>query len=94
MSNALFVSEIHFHRAGHLDRERGLLGWVTLVLLGLRIDGIQIRRTSARHLAVFWPERVDRTGDKHAVVWPLDAEARAAIEREVLDDLKRRGYVA
>ena len=93
MSSATLVSEIHFHRASLADRERGLLGWVTLVLHGLRVDGIQVRRTSAGHVAVYWPERIDKAGDKHPVVWPLDDDARLAIEREVIAELRRRGCI-
>lgn len=93
MRTSSLVTEIRFHRAAYGDRDRGLLGWVTLVLLGLRIDGVQIRRTKSGQVAVFWPERVDRCGDKHAVVWPLDDATRAGIERDVIDHLERRGQI-
>lgn len=79
------VSSVTFARAQHADRQRGLLGWVSLVLDdSVLLDGIALRRTANGHLKLSFPARRDRDGRAHPYVRPLDNEARLAIEEQVL----------
>ena len=87
----LQVSVTRFSRALASDRRQGLQGWVAITLSGvLRIDGIAIRRKADGGVAVFFPERVDARGRRHAVVWPIAPWARREIERQVLAQLSER----
>ena len=49
----------------------------------LHVDGIALRRTTAGRPALSFPERTDRTGRRHAIVRPIDDEARQRIEHVV-----------
>jgi hypothetical protein len=88
----LLVSHVSFKRAERLDELQGLLGHVRFHLNGaLRIDGASIRRTLAGRIQVFFPERIDQDGRSHAIVWPLTADVRQALERQILGALRRQG---
>jgi hypothetical protein len=92
MKFAPLISEIRFRPAPEADLVAGLLGWVSLELRGLRIDGVQVRRTRSGSIAMYWPERV--TCDRRfPIVQPIDRATRIAIEREVIDELRSRGAV-
>jgi hypothetical protein len=77
------VTVTRFAPAPPSDQARGLLAYVTIAVNGLRIDGITLRRTARGHLTVSYPERVDAAGRRHALIWPLAPEVRAAIEERV-----------
>jgi len=77
------------------DVRAGLLGWIVVEFGGLaRLDGITLRRTAAGRLTLSFPERRDRSGKRHAVVRPLDSDARQEIERQVLDQLREQGALS
>jgi hypothetical protein len=81
--NAYDVDVIRFSPASLTEQARGLLAYLTLVVNGLRIDGLTLRRTARGHLNISYPERVDAAGRRHALIWPLAPEVRAAIEERV-----------
>lgn len=79
------VTSVRFLPASALDRQQGLLGWVSAELAGVvRIDGLVLRRTRHGELRVFPPERIDRGGRRHRVVAVLDAGHERAIEKSIL----------
>jgi hypothetical protein len=70
---------------GSADDERsGLLGFLSILYGDLVLDGITLRRTSAGRLALSFPARTDRHGQRHAYIAPVDDAARQQIEREIL----------
>lgn len=77
---------------GSADDERsGLLGFLSITFGPWVIDGLTLRRTAAGRLAISFPSRSDRSGRKHALIRPVDSQAREAIERELLGQLEREG---
>lgn len=84
----LEVKGITFTPAGRLERDRGLLGWVSATLDGrLRVDGIAVRRTRRGRLTLSWPCRDDRHGQRHYLLRPIDDVARREIERQIFEAL-------
>lgn len=69
------------------DIREGLLGWISVEYGSLVIDNIALRRTSSGRLALSFPSRTARNGEKHAIVRPIDDRARRAIEAEILGQL-------
>ena len=66
---------------GTTDDERaGLLGYLTLYVGNLVVDGVTVRRTATGRLALSFPERRDKKGRAHAIVRPVDDAARREIE--------------
>ena len=74
-------------KASDQDIREGLLGWISVWYGSLVIDDITLRRTSNGRLAVSFPSRTARNGQKHAIVRPVDDRARQAIEAEILGQL-------
>lgn len=75
-------------RASDADVRAGLLAWVVVEFGGtLLIDDLTIRRTSRGKLSISFPTRRSRAGERHSIVRPLDADARAAIERAVFAEI-------
>ena len=87
----LVVRVLSFHPAPTLDRALGLVGWVNITIDGLwRIDGIVVRRSSAGHVYVTVPERVDHSGRRHRTIGPVEPWARREVERQILAQLTDR----
>ena len=85
---SLIVSEVRYLPAGADDAERGLLGYIACVVNGvLKLDGLTLRRTADRRLALSWPARTDRLGQRHAFVHPISDEARRDVEHQVFQQL-------
>jgi hypothetical protein len=72
----------------------GLLGYLSVRYGDLVLDGIVLRRTAAGRLALSFPARTDRTGQKHPFVRPIDAAARQAIEAALLAQLRQQEEIA
>ena len=88
------VTSVRFLPASRLDRQQGLLGWVSAELAGVvRIDGLVVRRTLHGDVRVFPPERTDRRGRKHRVVDVIDSRLERAWEAEILVALKAQGVL-
>jgi DNA-binding cell septation regulator SpoVG len=77
-------------RASDDDVTSGLLGWITIAYGSLLVDNITLRRTSDGRLALSFPSRTAKNGQKHSIVRPVDNEARIAIERAILGQLGQR----
>jgi len=78
------IKQVRFTPAGISDAAAGLVGFVSFAYGELRLDGVSLRRTAVGRLALAFPERRDREGRRHPLVRPVNAAARAVIEREVL----------
>jgi DNA-binding cell septation regulator SpoVG len=74
-------------KASDQDVRSGLLGWISVEYGSLVIDNIALRRTSSGRLALSFPTRTARNGEKHAIVRPIDDRARRAVEAEILGQL-------
>ena len=84
----LLITDIRFSAAPATDVACGLLGWVSCVLNGsFHIDGISLRRTVDDRLALSFPARIDRTGQKHFFLRPLDDSARRETEHQIFTAL-------
>lgn len=90
MPDLIPVSEITFTPAPASLRAQGLLGWVSVTLGELRLDGIAVRRTRDGRVVVTFPGRRDGRGHRHAVVRPTTDSTRRAIEAQVIAELRRR----
>ena len=69
------------------DLRSGLVGYLSLFVGDLIVDGVVLRLTRDRRFALSWPARTDRSGRKHATVRPVDDAVRRRIEREILAQL-------
>jgi len=88
------VTSVRFLPASRLDRQQGLLGWVSAELAGVvRVEGLVLRRTARGAVRVFPPERVDGTGRRHRVVDVIDSRLERAWEAEILVALKAQGVL-
>ena len=78
------VSGVIFNAATATDRATGLLGFVQCVVGGiLVVDGISVRLTTDGRISLSFPKR--RKGDReYSIIRPLNAAARAHLEREIL----------
>lgn len=85
------IRDVRFRRAGGDLRARGLLGWVSATIDTLRVDNFVLRRTASGELQLFFPERKEDGGRKHAIVRPIDERAKGQIEQAVFHELRQRG---
>lgn len=65
------------------DDRAGLLGYLSVFVGNLIVDGITVRRTADGALTLSFPERRDRLGRRHSIVRPVDNDARLAFEKAV-----------
>lgn len=69
---------------GTADDERaGLLGYLSVHVGDLLLDGLTVRRTAQGRLTLAFPERRDRQGRRHPYFRPVDDAARQRFERAV-----------
>jgi len=85
------VRDLRFTPGSDRDLATGLVGYLSLVLGDLRLDGLTLRRNRAGGLTLSYPARTDRLGRKHPLVAPVDEQVRAELEREILDQLREEG---
>ena len=81
-------------RASDAEIRTGMLGYISVFIGNLVLDGIVLRRTADGRFALSFPARTDRAGRRHAIVRPADDAARQAIEREILGQLGQREDVS
>ena len=80
--------------AGSDDEVRtGLLGYLSVTVGNLVLDGITLRRTAAGKFAISFPARTDRHGNRHPYVRPIDDDARQQIEHELLRQIAQASEV-
>ena len=82
------VSSVGFINASVSDVRNGLLGYVTCVIGEmLLLDGITLRRTRDGRMTLSYPSRRDASGRQHAIVRPLNDQARRDLERQIFEKL-------
>lgn len=77
------IADLRFTASNDADSARGLLGFVSFALGPVRLDGVTVRRTRDGRLTLSFPVRRDADGRAHALVRPLDDEARRSLEAQV-----------
>ena len=87
VTNSPPPTAIRFTPAAPTDEARGLIGWLSCRYGDLILDGIAVRRTRAGRLVLSFPVRHDRAGRQHALVRPVDDEARQAMQAAVIEAL-------
>jgi DNA-binding cell septation regulator SpoVG len=80
-------------RGSDADIRDGLLGFISVFVGDLIVDGLTLRRTANGRLALSFPQRQSRSGQRHAIVRPVDDAARRSIEREILGQLGQRDEI-
>lgn len=93
MSETAQVRLLSYCPGKQRDLESGLIGWISIRLPPLVVDGIALRRGHDGHFFLSFPERRDSAGRRHSVVFPPNREARKAIESAVFRDLGLPGHV-
>jgi DNA-binding cell septation regulator SpoVG len=66
------------------DVRSGLLGFISIFMGDVIVDGITVRKTADGRITLSYPERRDRLGRRHPIVRPVDDAARKTIERAIL----------
>ena len=84
------VRLVSWVRGSDQDVREGLLGFVSVQLGRVILDGLTLRKTSGGRLALSYPSRTDRVGRRHPYVRPRDDAARIEIEREIIGLLANR----
>ena len=84
------VRLVSWVRGSDQDVREGLLGFVSVEVGPVLVDGLTLRRTSDGRLALSYPARTDRAGRRHPYVRPRDDAARIEIEREIIGLLAHR----
>ena len=74
-------------KANAAERHTGLEGYISVFVGFLIIDGITLRRTVDGRFKLTFPARTSRSGERHAIVRPVDDQARQAIEHHILAEL-------
>jgi DNA-binding cell septation regulator SpoVG len=89
------VTRVDFAAASPFGEIDGKFGWVRVAFDdGFEIDGIRVHRTLRGRVALAFPSRRDGGGRRRYFVRPLDDATRIAIERQVLDELRKQGVFA
>jgi hypothetical protein len=90
---APLVSHVGFSPAAPADVQRGLVGYVSVVVLGVLRTECTLRRTTRGRLALSFPVRRDSMGRPHSKIAAASATAHAAIEAAVLQALEAQGHL-
>ena len=95
MRDVPMISDIRIARASESQRARGLIAWVCCLLDGwFQIDGLCVRRTLDGRYVVSFPTHFDERNVKRTAFRPVTREAHEAVERPILDNLRRRGFLS
>ena len=90
MREEIRISDVRFTATTPETRESGLLGFLEFDYGDLHLDGIALRRTVDGRPTLSYPERTDRSGNRHPVIRPVDDDARMRVEHAVLAALDLR----
>ncbi len=75
-------------------RAQGMRCFARVVIWdSLSVDGLAVRVTEGGRAIVTWPERRDGEGRLHLIVRILDEPTRRAVERTVLAEAVRGGWL-
>ena len=89
------ITDVRFHPCSPEQRETGLRGWVTCNLDDRwLLDSIAVRRMREGKYTLSFLSQCDRKGIARPLFRPLTTDARVEVERQVLDELRKRGFVA
>ena len=84
MDEGVRVRDVRYQAAPASDAHRGLLGFVSFRIgVGLRVDGVTLRRSREGRLVLSFPARRDRRGAEHPYLRPINDSTREAIEGQV-----------
>jgi DNA-binding cell septation regulator SpoVG len=87
MRDDLRITQVHLSAARDEELRKGTLGRVRMVVNGLVVQGVCLRRTLDGRLTLVYPARRDDDGERLVVVRPIDDDARLAIEVQVFTAL-------
>lgn len=90
----LIVTVLNFRPSRALDVQLGVLGKVDLLVSGLYVRGVRVRRAEDGHEYLSFPAQCDRRGRRWYPVRPRDDATREEIERQVFAQLRREGRLA
>ena len=94
MHSALLLTDVLLTPARPAELATGLVGYVACTVdFQLRLDSLALRRTTGGAYSIAFPERRDRNGERHPYMRPIDARARADIERQIIGTLRARGVI-
>ena len=71
----------------------GLLGYLSVTMGNVVLDGLTLRRTAAGTFAISFPARTDRHGNRHPIVRPVNDDARQQIEAAILRQIAQASEV-
>ena len=95
MHSTLLLTDVLLTPARHADQATGLVGYVACTVdFQLRLDSLALRKNASGKHSISFPARTDAMGVKHPYMRPIDARARADIERQIIGTLRREGRLA
>jgi hypothetical protein len=90
----LEVAYVRFTPARGEQQRGGLLGWVRCCIGdAYEFDGIRVRRGRDEPYEISFPSHSSESGMRHAYVRLLRPEAAESIKRQIIEGLRRQGYV-
>ena len=93
MSSPLDLRAVVLTAAGEAELGYGVLGFVSLQLGALRLDGLRLRRLGDGRLVLSWPYRKGAAGRRRYFVRPTEESVRASLERQVFAALSAQGHL-
>ncbi len=87
--NALYVTHAEVSPAELRDRERGLLGYVQVIVNDMIVlDGLTLRKGVDGRRYLGDPSKGTRSGSRFPYIRPLSEEARQDVQRQVFTALE------
>lgn len=81
-------------RADDAQAREGLVGFLSFFVGDdLIVDNVTLRRTQTGRYSLSWPAKIDKHGNKHSSVRPLNDEVRRRIEARVFAELAEREHL-
>lgn len=94
MRDSIQITEVAYTPASAALRATGLLGYVEgTANCELRLCGLTLRWKAKGGHSIAFPFRLDAHGVRRPYMRPIDARARAEIERQILGALRRQGVI-
>lgn len=82
------ISNLKMHPTSQLDRQRGLMAWLSMVVEDcLVLDCVALRKSKDKKYSLSFPARRDGLGKVHHYFHPRNEEARLRIEKQVFSIL-------
>ncbi len=94
MRHEVLISDIRFTPASAALRATGLRGWAMCRIDGRwELDGLTVRRSPGGGHELRFPSKTDGKGIDRPYVRPITQEVREAVESQVLQVLRERGFL-